>query len=71
MAKPIIAASVVSPSACHNSPRSRLSPKSVASTFDGAGTRNDGTHPIRTAVSIAASTTTSGTSGGSATRARR
>src|SRR5690349_20349783 len=68
MPKPISDAIVVSSAACE---RSLQSLKIDLITLDGAGTRNDRTHPARTAISASTVTSTSGASGGRTLRMNR
>src|SRR4029077_1392988 len=65
MANPASDASAVFNIAAHNSGQSRIRD---SITWDGAGIRNDCTHPRRTASSVVSVTTTAGTIGGSTLR---
>src|SRR6266850_1124060 len=67
MPKPMREAFAVFNVARHSSGQSRNMERT---TLDGAGTRNDGTHPWRTANSVATVTTTNGTMGGSTLRTK-
>src|SRR4249920_3183164 len=67
MPKPMREAFAVFNVARHSSGESRNMERT---TLDGAGTRNDGTHPWRTASSVATVTTTNGTIGGSTLRTK-
>src|SRR5262245_18109162 len=67
MPKPIREALAVFNVARHSSGQSR---NMARITLDGAGTRNDGTHPRRTASSVTNVIATNGTMGGSSLRAK-
>src|SRR4249920_3852125 len=67
MPKPMREAFAVFNVARHSSGQSRNMERT---TLDGAGIRNDGTHPWRTATSVATVTTTNGTMGGSTLRTK-